>query len=205
MYACWEGTVYDRSCALEVDGRCPACRGELAVRPRPPEGIAAPPRSATDAPLPSSSPEAVEIERANAADLVDLTRLFEAYRKFYRMPADAAGAREFLSERLAHEESVIFLARRAGRAVGFVQLYPLFSSTRLGRLWLLNDLYVDEGERNSGVATQLLERAKELAVETDAVGVELDTAYDNPAQRLYEALGWKRDLEFFHYAWDRPI
>lgn len=29
----------------------------------------------------------------------------------------------------------------------------------------------------------------------------LETAIDNPAQHLYEKLGWKNDVEVFHYAW----
>ena len=32
-------------------------------------------------------------------------------------------------------------------------------------------------------------------------GLALETAKANPAQRLYEKLGWKKDLEHLHYFW----
>jgi GNAT superfamily N-acetyltransferase len=154
-------------------------------------------------PSPTVAQADVEIVRAGSEELDELTDLFEAYLDFYHMPLDRARSRTFLETRLREGESVIFAARRRGRLVGFVQLYPLFSSTRVGPLWLLNDLYVDASVRRGGVATLLLERSKGLARDTGAVGIELETAIDNPAQRLYEARGWKRDLEFFHYSWER--
>ncbi len=148
--------------------------------------------------------DGLRIEPVGRDDLDALTDLFEAYRDFYQMPLGPARSREFLAARLGAKEAIVFVARREARMVGFVLLYPLHSSTRVGPLWLLNDLFVVPSERRGRVATRLLERAKELAIETGAVGIELETAVDNPAQRLYEARGWKRDLEFFHYSWERP-
>ncbi len=134
------------------------------------------------------------------ADLV--APLFDAYRQFYEQPPDLALARAFVAARLEREESVVFVAERDGRAVGFVQLYPVFSSTaaRPRRLWLLNDLYVASEARGSGVARALMERCRRLAEETDAVGLELATAHTNTvAQRLYESLGYRRDERFPRY------
>ena len=128
--------------------------------------------------------------------------LFDAYRQFYEQPADPALARAFIGARLERNESIVFLAERDGRPVDFVQLYPLFSSTaaRPRRLWLLNDLYVAPEARGGGVARALMLRARQLAEETDAVGLELATAHTNlPAQRLYESLGWRRDEKFPRY------
>ena len=143
-----------------------------------------------------------EVRRAGLADVDAVAPLFDAYRQFYHRPADLPGARAFLAERLAQEESVIFLAESGGRPVGFVQLYPVFSSTaaRPGRLWLLNDLYVAPDARAGGVGQALVRRARALAEETGACGLELVTARTNAAaQRLYEALGWHRDDEFLRY------
>ena len=128
--------------------------------------------------------------------------LFDAYRQFYEQPPDLALARAFIGGRLERGESIVFLAERDGRPVGFVQLYPQFSSTaaRPRRLWLLNDLYVAPEARGGGVARALMLRARQLAEETDAVGLERATAHTNlPAQRLYESLGWRRDEKFPRY------
>jgi ribosomal protein S18 acetylase RimI-like enzyme len=142
------------------------------------------------------------VRQAGPADVDLVAPLFDAYRQFYRQPSDLALAREFLAERLDRQESVIFLAERDGCAVGFVQLYPLFSSTaaRPRRLWLLNDLFVAAAVRGGGVGRALLDRARRLAEETGAVGLELATARTNlAAQRLYQSLGYRLDDQFLRY------
>jgi ribosomal protein S18 acetylase RimI-like enzyme len=142
------------------------------------------------------------VRQAGSADVDAVAPLFDAYRQFYQQPSDLALARAFIAERLARSESVIFLAERDGQAVGFVQLYPLFSSTaaRPRRLWLLNDLFVSPSARGGGVARALMDRARRLGEETGAAGLELVTARTNaPAQRLYESLGWRQDEEFLRY------
>src|SRR3954451_2647604 len=107
------------------------------------------------------APMADRVRQGNPAGASLVGPLFDAYRQFYEQPSDPALARAFIGERLAHGESVIFLAERGDRPVGFVQLFPLFSSTaaRPRRLWLLNDLYVAPEARGSGVARALMQRA----------------------------------------------
>lgn len=131
-----------------------------------------------------------------------LAPLFDAYWVFYHEATDLRRAHAFLRERLEKNESVIYLAESPAGALGFVQLYPLFSSTTTppGRLWLLNDLFVVEAARRFGVARALMKRAEQLARETDAVGLTLSTATDNvSAQHLYEAMSYRRDDEFLVY------
>jgi GNAT superfamily N-acetyltransferase len=136
------------------------------------------------------------------ADAGRLAPLFDAYRQFYERPSDLAMSRAFLSQRLERDESVIFLVEDDDETLGFVQLYPLFSSTspRPGRLWLLNDLFVTPAARGRGVGRRLMDRARQLAEDTGACGLELATAKTNHnAQALYESLGYRRDDDFFRY------
>ena len=142
----------------------------------------------------------LRIVRAVAKDAERVAPLFDAYRQFYKQKSDLAGARAFLSERLQRAESVIFLALVGDKAVGFVQLYPCFSSTAMKRMWILNDLFVTPETRRGGAAKALMERARQWALETKADGLWLETAVDNhPAQRLYERMGWKRDNDYYRY------
>ena len=92
----------------------------------------------------------MQIRRATLDDIDSLAPLFDAYRGFYGQPSDVDAARAFLRERHERDESVALIAFDDARAVGFVQLYPIFSSVRMRRVWLLNDLYVDAGARRSG-------------------------------------------------------
>ena len=143
----------------------------------------------------------VQISQAALAQLDAVVPLFDAYRQFYKQPSDLAGAWQFLRERIEHAESVIFLASQNGRALGFTQLYPSFSSLSMKPLWVLNDLYVVPDARKQGVGAALLRRAQQFAIARQARGLSLATAVDNPAQRLYEQMGWVRDTQFYHYLW----
>ena len=126
--------------------------------------------------------------------------LFNSYRQFYQFPSDLEACRSFLRDRLQHGESRVFLVFAKGRAVGFMQLFPSFSSLSLRRVWILYDLFVAADARKLGVGRLLLERAHALAVETGASEISLATAIDNrAAQHAYEVTGWVRDEEFFYY------
>ena len=145
----------------------------------------------------------MSIRQATLEDLDLVAPLFDAYRQFYRRPHDLPLARAFLQARLGAGDSVVYLAEDDGTGLGFVQLYPLFSSTgpRPGRIWLLNDLYVAPSARGRGVGRRLMDRARQLAEETGAQSIELTTARSNTlAQALYESLGYRRDEEFFYYS-----
>ena len=146
----------------------------------------------------------MQIVRARLEHAELVVPLFDAYRQFYKQSSNLAGAREFVTERLKKEQSVIFLAieEKDGSplGIGFTQLYPSFSSTNMRRLWILNDLYVSPNVRKKGIGEALMERARQWAVETGAEGLTLETAVDNrTAQRLYEKLGYKKDEVYFRY------
>lgn len=143
----------------------------------------------------------VHIRQAVVGDLDALTPLFDAYRVFYGKPSDPALARSFLHERLAHRQSVVFLAQsEEGAVIGFTQLYPSFSSVSAAPIYILNDLYVSPTARRCGAAAQLLDAAAAFGKSVGAVRLSLSTATTNhPAQALYAAHGWVRDDVFWHY------
>lgn len=135
--------------------------------------------------------------RATAGDLDRLAPLFEAYRQFYKKPRKRAAARRYLAERLRRGESVVFLAELGRSSVGFVQLYPGFSSLSLGRALVLNDLYVSPEARGHGAARLLMAAARRHGIRTGAVRIELATAKTNRAARaLYDDLGYELDDDF---------
>lgn len=141
------------------------------------------------------------IVTAHLEQLNDLAPLFDAYRVFYKEPSDLPRATAFLRERLTQHDSVIFMAYQNDQALGFTQLFPSFSSVSTQRIWILNDLYVVPDVRGQRVGERLIERAVQLARETHAKGIQLETAHTNLAgQRLYERMGFTReDLEFRTY------
>lgn len=142
----------------------------------------------------SDTPRApFHVHLATLADVERIAPLFDAYRQFYGQPADLPRARAFLGERLSRAESTLLLADDgSGQALGFAQLYPLFSSVRAARVLLLNDLFVRVEARRRGVARALLTAAADHGRHAGTLRLELETGHDNHvAQALYRALGWQ--------------
>ncbi|MGY8702942.1 MAG: N-acetyltransferase family protein [Candidatus Poseidoniales archaeon] len=149
------------------------------------------------------SSDEITIHNAAISDIEEVARLFDAYREFYGKTSDISLSKDFLSDRITSEESTVLFARIKGECVGFVQLYPLFSSVRATRLLVLNDLYVDSLQRRKGVAKQLMESAVLVARASNCRGMILETTDDNTsAQLLYEKLGWAEESGVKHYSLD---
>lgn len=149
------------------------------------------------------------LKLAGLDDVAQLGELFNQYRMFYGQESDEEGAVRFISERMEREESVILAAVcRSGingveRIAGFAQLYPSFSSVSMGKIWILNDLYVHPDHRGQGIAGMLLDAAREMAYQDKAIRIVLSTAKDNgQAQRIYEAKGYVQDAHFLYYELD---
>ena len=137
------------------------------------------------------------VRRAGAGDVGLIAPLFDSYRQFYGKPTDAKLAAAFIRDRLQANESVIFLAEAdeegSRKVLGFVQLYPSFSSVAACRIWVLNDLFVIAAARRYGVGRALMEAARLHAIRTGAKRLTLETTAENrTAWSLYEDLGYVR-------------
>ena len=144
----------------------------------------------------------IQVISAQPEHIEQLASLFNQYRMFYKQEDNFSGAKAFIQERLKQEDSTLFLAiNKEGLAVGFTQLYGIFSSVAMKRVFVLNDLFVAPKGRNLGVGTALLEQAKTFATSQGARGLVLETDADNPAQQLYHKNGWTLDSAL-HFYWE---
>ncbi len=143
------------------------------------------------------------IRKATIEDITQLAVLFDAYRVFYEKSSDTEQAIIFLSERINKNESVIFVGENEeNKLTGFTQLYPIFSSTRMKRFWLLNDLFVDNNYRSKGISVALIDAAKELCRTTKSCGMMLETAKTNViGNNLYPKTGFELDENHNYYSW----
>jgi ribosomal protein S18 acetylase RimI-like enzyme len=142
----------------------------------------------------------IKVGLAQLEQLEELAELFDRYRMFYQQPSNTEAARYFLQERLEKSDSTIFVAITDGQIVGFTQLYPSFSSVSMKRIWILNDLFVRETDRNQGVAKLLMNAAADFARETAAIRIVLSTQISNNlAQAFYESYGYTKNEEFYQY------
>ncbi|WP_076540025.1 N-acetyltransferase [Shewanella sp. UCD-KL21] len=144
----------------------------------------------------------MNIKRITAERLDDVLPLFSQYMHFYGVELPVTEYASFLLERLNNQEAFIFGAyTETDTAIGFVLNYQSFSSTELGKVLLLNDLFVEPDYRNQGAAHLLIQCSIELARGIQAVRVDLSTAKVNfPAQSVYEKIGFVKDSRFFSYS-----
>ncbi|MCB0503394.1 MAG: GNAT family N-acetyltransferase [Bacteroidetes bacterium] len=146
----------------------------------------------------------MKIQKASLNELLPLSVLFNDYRIFYRKEADLEAAGSFLKQRIENGDAEIFVCfNELNEMTGFTQLYPLFSSTRMKRLWLLNDLFVHPDHRSKGYSIALIERAKQLCKETEACGMFLETEKTNIiGNQLYPKTGFYLNETSNFYQWD---
>jgi len=146
--------------------------------------------------------EIIRIDKTQGDFVFDL---FDKYRVFYKQESNIKLAKTFIQERLDNNESVIFAALidNNTKPIGFTQLYPKYSSARVVKNWILNDLYVDKEYRRQGIGEELIRTAMNFAKENNAKFVELSTAVDNyTAQSLYEQIGFGKQMpetDFYTY------
>ncbi len=137
----------------------------------------------------------LSIRSAQPGDEAEILRMIRALAAFEREP-DAVAATEAMLTRTLFANGVhvhAHIAERNGRAVGLA-LWFLNFSTWTGKPGLyLEDLFVDESERRSGVARALMAT---LAQEALARGcARMDWAvldWNEEAMRFYERLGARR-------------
>jgi GNAT superfamily N-acetyltransferase len=136
------------------------------------------------------------VARVAEEDLADLLALMREYCDFYEAaPADQALlslSRALLADPV--HEGVQLLARDGeGAAVGFATVFWTWSTLRAARIAVMNDLYVAEGARGTGVADALIASCRDQAGEHGAAWLGWQTAKDNArAQAVYDRAGAER-------------
>ena len=144
----------------------------------------------------------MKIREAKISDIDNLSSLFNSYRMFYGKDSNIGVAKEFLESRIKLCDSKIYVSEVDQCLTGFVQLYPIFSSTRVSKYWLLNDLFVDANERGKGYSKHLIKKAKNLVKDTSACGMMLETdKTNNIGNNLYPSQGFKMNIASNFYEW----
>jgi GNAT superfamily N-acetyltransferase len=140
------------------------------------------------------------------ADLADLLPLMRAYCDFYEVaPSDEAllaMSRALIAD--PEREGTQLIARDDGeQPIGFATIFWTWSTLTASRIGVMNDLFVAEAARGTGVAAELIAACAERCRERGATSLDWTTARDNHrAQRLYERVGARRDERWLDYSLD---
>ena len=147
------------------------------------------------------------IRRATRADLPALGRLgallVQTHYAFdpQRFMAPRSNADEgyawFLGTQLGQEDTVIFVAERAGQVLGYVYagIEPLSWKELRDEAGFVHDIVVDEKGRRSGLAAALIQHAVDWLRERGMPRAILWTADQNhAAQQLFTRIGFRRTM-----------
>jgi len=138
------------------------------------------------------------IQQATSENIEDITALFDEYKVFYKPKYDINSVAALIPERITKSDSVIFLADIDVQVVGFTQIYPMFLSVSMQKLYVLKHIYVDPTHKGKGIGKILLNRGKEYTIEHHEKSLVLETEINNTGKHIYERLGKLKDLQYFH-------
>ncbi|HYM59170.1 MAG TPA: GNAT family N-acetyltransferase [Solirubrobacteraceae bacterium] len=144
-----------------------------------------------------------EIAIVGEAELSALLPLMRDYCDFYGVaPSDEAllaMSRALIAE--PEREGIQFIAREPdGDGTGFATVFWTWTTLGASRLGVMNDLFVIEPARGTGLADRLIAACRERCAAHGATALAWQTAKDNHrAQAVYDRVGARRS-EWFDYS-----
>lgn len=125
----------------------------------------------------------------------DLETLLPMVREFWvieRLHFVEPEVRRALTGLLASPQfGLVILAERAGAPIGYLALTLGYSLEHFGRDAFVDELYLREPHRGTGIGERALERALELCRELGVRALHLEVDHVNPrARALYERNGF---------------
>lgn len=143
-----------------------------------------------------------DIGMAGPEDAAEIVRLVRALAAFER--ADPADVR--LDENSLLREGFgpaprfqILLARKNGRAVGFLLFYEVFSTWTARPSLHVEDFFLEEDARGLGLGRRMLAELARIGLARDARRIDLNVLEWNPARAFYERLGFRPRLDWIGY------
>ncbi|MFC4559763.1 GNAT family N-acetyltransferase [Virgibacillus kekensis] len=132
------------------------------------------------------------VRTVESKDKNQLTELMYQYIvDFYKRPKPSIEKVHNLIEMLLEKNKGIqYVAEQKGTLLGFATLYFTFSTTKADKITVMNDLFVVENARGTGVAQELFKSCEKFTKENGYAHMSWITASDNKrAQQFYEKMG----------------
>jgi ribosomal protein S18 acetylase RimI-like enzyme len=153
----------------------------------------------------AASPSDVLIRRAQARDLPELGELGAALMRThygfdplrFLEPGDDSGYARFLGSQIEEDGSIVLVAERQRKVVGYVYaaIEPLSWKELRDECGFIHDLLVADVARGAGIGEALLEEAIEWLREQGLPRVVLGTAAQNEAaRRLFDRRGFRETM-----------
>ena len=142
------------------------------------------------------------VRAARPGDVRAILRFIRGLARYEKAESEVVATIDDLSEALFGENARTrcLIAEDDGQAVGFALFFYTFS-TWTGRYGIhLEDLFVEETHRGSGVGFALMERLAQIAVQEGCARFEWNVLdWNTPSIDFYEALGAEPLSEWIGY------
>lgn len=136
-----------------------------------------------------------KIDYTHANDAADFIELLDLYSQDQMgagkpLPLDI---KHCLADRLAQRsDAITLLAYINGEAVGILNAFESFSTFAAKPLINIHDMFVKEQHRGQGIAQQLINSLKQIAIDTNCCKLTLEVLSNNEkAKRSYRNLGFE--------------
>jgi GNAT superfamily N-acetyltransferase len=129
------------------------------------------------------------VEKNDLNELTDL--MYQYIVDFYKRPKPPIDKVHNLIKTLIEKQRGIqYIAEQDGKLIGFATLYFSFSTTKADKITIMNDLFVIENARGTGVAQKLFKSCENFTKENGYAHMAWVTATDNKrAQKFYDKMG----------------
>ena len=143
----------------------------------------------------------IRVRRATETDVPDVLRLIRDLAEFEQALHEVRASEESLLATLFAERPAVFchIAEHDGQVAGFAVWFLNYSTWLGGHGLYLEDLYVAEEFRGSGVGTALLAELAAICVARGYARLEWWVLNWNPARGFYESIGAQALTEWVPY------
>jgi ribosomal protein S18 acetylase RimI-like enzyme len=144
----------------------------------------------------------VQIRRIAPADIEAIISLMREFAAYEGLEAFCEVTAERIHAAMFDDGSFVegLIATAAGEPAGYALFYPNFASFRGQRGLYLEDIFVREAQRGTGLGEQMLRQIAGLAAERGFERIDfMVLKWNTPAIGFYERLGAVRDDEERHF------
>lgn len=123
---------------------------------------------------------------------------FSLFLKAHDIPSEVGGA--MFDEVIRRDDTMIFIAEENGKIIGLVTFFLLPNIRHGFKRGHIEDFFVTESKRNSGVGTLLLDAVKDYCRKNSIKVVKLDSGNELvSAHMFYSKKGGKTTEKFFRF------
>ena len=145
---------------------------------------------------------AVQVRLARPADVEAVFRLKQALaRAEGNEGVLRATARDWLRDGFGSKaQFTALVAEGGGRIVGMLTYSPIYLTALAGRVFSIQDLFVEPDQRKAGIGRALLARLSAIAMAQGIPLIQLNVHEENVARQFYDRAGFRHLRECLTYA-----